>query len=65
VRLRQTVNEYEWTGTGSPQVVALFLAEALDLVVPYAEAEAPEKFERAAIRWHGRFSPCRPARASG
>jgi hypothetical protein len=32
----------------------LTLAEALELVCLYAEAE-PAKFERAAIRWLGRF----------
>jgi len=32
----------------------LTLAEALELVVLYAEAE-PAKFERAALRWHTRF----------
>jgi hypothetical protein len=32
----------------------LTLAEALELVVLYAEAE-PAKFERAALRWHARF----------
>jgi len=32
----------------------LTLAEALELVVLYAEAE-PAKFERAALRWHARY----------
>ena len=32
----------------------LTLAEALELVCLYAEAE-PAKFERAALRWHARF----------
>jgi hypothetical protein len=32
----------------------LTLAEALELVVLYAEAE-PAKFERTALRWHPRF----------
>ena len=32
----------------------LSLAEALELVCLYAEAE-PAKFERAALRWHARF----------
>jgi hypothetical protein len=30
------------------------LAEALDLVFLYAEAE-PAKYERAALRWHARY----------
>jgi hypothetical protein len=33
---------------------SLTLAEALELVCLYAEAE-PAKFEKAALRWHGRF----------
>ena len=32
----------------------LTLAEALDLVILYAEVE-PAKFEKAAVRWLGRF----------
>jgi hypothetical protein len=32
----------------------LTLAEALELLVLYAEAE-PAKFERAALRWHARY----------
>jgi hypothetical protein len=32
----------------------LTLAEALELVCLYAEAE-PAKFEKAALRWHSRF----------
>ena len=32
----------------------LTLAEALELVCLYAEAE-PAKFERAALRWHSRY----------
>jgi hypothetical protein len=32
----------------------LTLAEALELACLYAEAE-PAKFEKAALRWHGRF----------
>ena len=32
----------------------LTLAETLELVCLYAEAE-PAKFERAALRWHARF----------
>lgn len=32
----------------------LTLAEALQLVCLYAEAE-PAKFERAALRWHARY----------
>jgi hypothetical protein len=32
----------------------LTLAEALELVCLYAEAE-PAKFEKAALRWHARF----------
>ena len=34
----------------------LTLGEALDLVLLYAEAEASAKFERAAIRWHSRYT---------
>ena len=30
------------------------IAEALELVCLYAEAE-PAKFERAALRWHARY----------
>jgi len=33
----------------------LTLAETLELVVLYAEVE-PAKFERAAVRWHSRFT---------
>ena len=36
----------------------LTLAEALELVCLYAEAE-PAKFERAALRWHAGSSPSR------
>jgi hypothetical protein len=36
------------------EVGNLTLAEALELVCLYAEAE-PAKFERAALRWHSRF----------
>ena len=36
------------------EVGSLNLAEALELVCLYAEAD-PSKFERAALRWHTRF----------
>jgi hypothetical protein len=36
------------------ECVNLSLGEALDLVVLYAEAE-PAKFERAAVRWLGKY----------
>ena len=39
----------------------LTLAEALELVCLYAEAE-PAKFEKAALRWHARFvTECAPS----
>jgi hypothetical protein len=38
----------------------LTLAEALQLVCLYAEAE-PAKFERAALRWHARFVEAAPS----
>lgn len=36
------------------EIGSLTLAEALDLVVLYAEAE-PAKFDRAAVRWLSRY----------
>ncbi len=43
-----------FTPSSPPARPATSLAEALELVCLYAEAE-PAKYERAALRWHARF----------